>query len=445
MATTTLTTINFAIQKIADLNTQIPGTTGLKFAALDAPVYDGTSCVFYGHSANKQPEGLYASINGALLTRISDNLTTIPALQGPPTSAEDKNGRIRKAFLPYLIAQQLFPAMNQLTIPRPAVLNGKVIFFAANWLPDVDNSGIFQFDPSTQTYTPLALTKSGYFKNTNIAQPAVTQQGLVYFSTCGINGGLQTAGVYALKPLHFTDGKKEVVEQLLDITKAKTKDNIQMTDVGNCQLLLLHPGNALIVYGSYLSSGSPADALFLHNIGTDSTQLQRLIKGGDTLGSYTIAHQGLYREISVAQGLMAFNCLLKGDADNTAVAVLDIADTGSKPILIAYSAGVIPGGGGTFNGDSFAMPPVTDGTRVVFTGGYTRDTDSSTKTGLFIWNTKTKTGTKLIDSDAEIDGQRIANFNLTTSSFVNGKLAIQVVFAGMGNSTGNFIFDLSQY
>jgi hypothetical protein len=114
------------------------------------------------------------------------------------------------------------------------------------------------------------------------------------------------------------------------------------------------------------------------------------------------------------------------------------------PQLVCISFQPLPGGGGgIFSGNAFATPPVTDGVRVAFSAQYEQG-DRTDLVGLFVWNSSTGNITRAMDATSVVDGQSVTGIDITSSSFVDGKLAVMLQL-GDQNAQGIYVVDLSGY
>jgi hypothetical protein len=421
--------------KIADTTTVIPDGPGKTFAHFAAPSLEGNNIVFYGKSTHDYIcEGLYGSFDGGALVKISDILTTIPDLNGPPSDNEFA-GYIARAYEPFYQPQELMPCTYSLNHSRPLILDGTVVFFAANWQMNI--SGIFAFDLKTSTYRTLALDSQGYFKDANLEQPNAALNS-IYFGSVGKSTAAKPLkpGIYSV-PLSGA-GTLPDGQLVLDMNTAKTADGLQLISVGNPHLVPLLPTSSIILYANYDALVSKC-SIFLYALENGQVTLSRLIKEGDIIGGHTISNSWNNSELSLVNQYLAFRCL---DTENNHVLIGIDFDGGPGPLTyISADNAQIPGGGGTFNGDSFAMPPATDGVNVVFTGCY-YDSDQNMQSGLFVWNKRTNSGRRLLDSTQTLDGQLIANFELHSNSASEGKVAVKVLFQGNVMPAAIYLVDL---
>ncbi|MGY4303844.1 hypothetical protein ACVIJ6_001087 [Bradyrhizobium sp. USDA 4369] len=420
----------YTYKKLVDTNTPLPNS-GSTFQEFQPPVFDGSTVVFCG--SNQTYEGLYAVMSDGSLVTVSDNHTTIPQLQGPPTSAQDDQP---DAYV-QSVSGQLSYCGNELSTPRPAVIGNQVIFFAANWPQNL--AGIFKFDLKTQSLSASDIVdnSTGLFAGGQFSQPTVSSLGAVYFSAAGASN-TPPPGVYAVPVTGGTDGPAQV----LDITTAATPSGIQIANLSNSQQRPLLPVTQLFVCG--LQTGTSGnEGIFCYG----AAGLELVAWAGQAIGTYTIATGAgtFWTEIAYAEQLLAFNVgLLDSQQDiSTGLVALPQPSPTSTPVLIATNMQEIPGGGGQFDGNEFATPPVCDGTRVVFTGAYFPTQGFGEVIGLFVWNAKTGQSAKILDSNDKLGSAQFSNIYLQQGCFVGGQLVGCLLLSD--GTSGIYQFDLSNY
>jgi hypothetical protein len=177
-------------QKIVDTTTTLPNS-GSAFQTFYPPGFDGECVIFYGN--NTTYEGIYYSeISNPSLQIVSDNHTPITDLNGPPTTNTERS---LDAYVSYP-AGGLAPCMSQLNTPRPIIVNGAAVFFAANW--NTRRAGIFSLDPKRGGASLTLISDSdGYFQGGAFGQPSGAMGG-VYVSAVGANPSSVPVGVYTV-------------------------------------------------------------------------------------------------------------------------------------------------------------------------------------------------------------------------------------------------------
>ena len=409
-------------KKIADTNMKQPGSNS-NFQLLQQPTFDGTSVVFFG--SNQTNEGIYGSLDGGPLVRISDNKTVIPDLQGPPTSDPDDSP---DAYV-QSVDGVLSPCADNLDLCRPALVEGDVVFAAANW--PAGRAGIHVLGQNTGNVETIVSNSDGQFKGGQFSQPSGIF-GMAYFCASGPN---LSPGVYAIP---YTGGK---AIQLLDITKQKTPKNKTVLEMSNSQANFVLMANSLVFYGSN-SDGN--DGIYRY----DPNGMVALLEGGDSIDGFTVPTGGdvMYTEVANTNGLLAFSTTLSGSGGDIYQTIFARQTwTEQKLTMIAQEYQTIPGGGGTYNGTQMGLPPVSDGNRVAFTAFFD-PTNGPELVGLFVWNSKTGKTSKVLDGNASIDGLRVMNVNINNASFVRGRLAVTLLLGEPPRQTyGVYVLDLTTY
>lgn len=415
-------------QKIVD-TTEILPNSGSKFEEIYPPGFDGKYVVFYGN--NQTYEGIYCSeIGNPSLRVLSDNHTSIPDLNGPPTTRQDPN---RDAYVAYP-SGSLAPCASLLVTPRPIVLSGTAVFFAANWM--TTRAGIFSMDLEKKT-APLALVSDsdGYFKGGAFGQPSGAKGG-VCFSAVGARSSIPT-GVYAVPASGAVNADPKL---LLNVQADETPDHRKIAAIGNAQIRTLLPTSQVFVYGVDDQGNC---AIY----GCRAQGLQYVLKQGQVIGEYSVGTDTaypIYNEICAGGALVACQVTLGGRKDSLDYAIVACsADPPFTPqvICVAQWNQEIPGGGGYYSGNGFGTP-VTDGKYVAFVTTYSVQEAGTLLTCLLVWNSQTGQLSTAIDANTLIDGQPV-NYILThNSSFVDGKLALLLQ---VGATTGIYVADLSMF
>lgn len=414
-------------QKIVD-TTEILPNSGSKFEEIYPPGFDGKYVVFYGN--NQTYEGIYCSeIGNPSLRVLSDNHTSIPDLNGPPTTRQDPN---RDAYVAYP-GGSLAPCASLLVAPRPVVLSGAAVFFAANWM--TERAGIFSLDLEKKT-APLTLISDsdGYFKGGAFGQPSGAKGG-VCFSAVGARSSIPT-GVYAVPASGAVNADPKL---LFNMQASETPDGRKIVGIGNPQIRPLLPTSQVFVYGVD-DQGSVA----IYGYGAQG--LQYVLKQGQVIGEYSVGTDTaypIYNEICAGGALVACQATLDRGKDSSAYGIVVCsADPPFTPqvICVAQWNQKIPGGGGNYSGNGFETP-VTDGKYVVFETTYST-TESGLLACLLVWNSQTGQLSTAIDANTLIDGQPVSHIHTHNSSFVDGKLALRLK---VGATHGIYVADLSKF
>jgi hypothetical protein len=419
-------------QKIVDTSTVLPNS-GSTFETFYPPSFDGDLVVFYGNNATY--EGIYcSSLSNPSLQIVSDNHTPIPDLDGPPTSNQQLS---LDAYVAYP-GGGLTPCMSQLNSPRPIVLDGTAVFFAANW--NTKRAGIFALDLKNAK-EPLTLISDsdGYFKDGAFGQPSGSLGG-VYFSAVGADSSKGPLGVYTVPASGAVGANPKL---LLNTQTAKTSDQSMISSIGNSQIRPLLPNSQIFVFGLNNNNGG-SEAIY--SLGAEG--LQYVLQPGQKIGNYSVATMDsaypIYQELAVNGTLMACQVSLGQGEDNSDYAI--VCCTTEPPfmpqvICAAQWNQQIPGGGGYYTGDGFGTP-VSDGKYVAFVVTYSVQEAGDPLTCLIVWNSMTNVLSTAIDANTVIDGQ-LVNYILThNSSFVDGKLTLEL---GVGPNTGIYVADLSRF
>lgn len=417
--------------KIADTNTILPDS-GKAFMNFFAPSYDGTAMTFYGN--NSDYEGIYyagAEINAKQspsLVKISDNHTAIPDLNGPPTTNTMYN---LDAYVAYN-AGYLSPCSQSVLSARPMALNGGVAFFAANW--NTQRVGIFAYDAKSNKVSTLVSNTKGEFQQCQFSQPTAMGS-TVYFSGVGktlepIGKLTPPQGVFSI-PL---SGAGSDPTQVLDASVVAFDSNL-FNSFGTSHSA---NGKEIYLYGLYADKKTTLAVDGIFSYSTVAKDLKRVVPVGQKFGDWTIPHYGAWAQCSVAGDIVAFQTSV-----NPGSFPALFASVKGQPTLIQVGNGNIPGGGGQFDGNAFATPPVTDGKYVAYSGLYSTTGGFGENAGLFVWNSATGVSSPVLLANDPLDGKQFFNIALTTSSFVNGWLAALITFTD--GSSGVYLLDLSSF
>ncbi|MTH96941.1 hypothetical protein [Roseibium sp. RKSG952] len=436
--TAPLPTPSCTYQKFIDTDHMMPGT-GKPFIKFEPPVYDGNSILFLGD--NEEREGLFAMTFGGDLEKISDSATPLPDLDGPPTSAGTQDAYVQNTSG----TPSLAPCSSVLTFPRPVFVDGFVAFFAANW--SVGQAGIFLFDRTSGTVRsrPLVSSVAGTFQSGIFGQPTAGPSGTVWFPGMGDAnndrpGNTPAPGLFSVSVYD----PAQAVRQPLDLLNAKTPQGTQVQAVGNPKVWPCLPQDQALFFGSG-SDGNEA----IYRLGQDG--LQTVISAGYSFGPGPISSGAntFYREIGLAPfgNLLAFRAELTTSGGSSVAGLIALAfgEEPLEPVLITTGISKIPGAASeteTFDGNDFATPPATDGTRVAFCGNYFGSSIPD-PTGLFVWNARTRAANKILKTGDIMDLKQIQTVTIGSQGFVNGKLVARIGFAD--NSQGLYLLDLSDF